>query len=440
MVTTVLAFLFVLGVLIFVHELGHFMAARRVGIRVLTFSLGFGPKLLKIKRGNTVYCISAIPLGGYVKMAGENPKDARTCADDEFMSKTKWQRFQVLIMGPAMNVLLALFVMAVVFYQGAPRPAYNKQAVVIGGFAPDSPAQAAGLQAGDRILAVDGDPVDHWEDFLITVGPKADRQVTLDVERSGSAVKATMTPVPQGRYRTGDIGAYPIFNPQVSGVAAGEPAEAAGLRVGDVVLAANGEANATYLRVLELIKSNPDTPLALEVRRNGTVQKIEVTPRRSGDAARIGATFGVEHTQISPGVWGAVKMSAAQNWDWTKLIGKTLKGLFTRDTPISQMMGPLGIAEMSGSMASAGWIPLFTFMALISLNLGLFNLLPVPVLDGGHIAIMALEGVARQDFSLDLKLKMMRVGLVLLLALMGTVIYNDLARLEWIQRLVVGAG
>ncbi len=145
--TTILAFIFVLGVLIFVHELGHFVAARRVGIRVLTFSLGFGPKLLKVKRGDTVYCISAIPLGGYVKMAGENPKDVRTGASDEFLSKSKWQRFQVLIMGPAMNVVLAIFVMAVVFYQGAPTPAYNKQAVVIGGFGRGVSREGRGIGA-----------------------------------------------------------------------------------------------------------------------------------------------------------------------------------------------------------------------------------------------------------------------------------------------------
>lgn len=438
--TTILAFIFVLGVLIFVHELGHFMAARRVGIRVLTFSLGFGPKLLKFKRGDTVYCISAIPLGGYVKMAGENPKDARSGAEDEFLSKSKWQRFQVLIMGPAMNVVLALFVMAGVFYQGAPTPAYNKQAVVIGGFGPHSPAEAAGLQVGDRVLAVDGDPVRDWEDFLITVGPKAGREVTITAERGGSTLDLHMTPVPQGRYKTGDIGTYPIFNPQVSGLVAGGAAQAAGLNVGDVVVSANGENNPTYQRLLELIQLHPEQSIALQVRRGSSLHDVAVTPRKSGDTARIGANFDIEHTQVHPGIAGSIKMSVAQNWDWTILIGKTLKGLFTRDTPFNQMMGPLGIAEVSGSMAEAGWIPLFTFMALISLNLGLFNLLPVPILDGGHITIMALEGVARQDFSFDVKMKMMRVGLVLLLALMGTVIYNDIARIEWIQRLVVGQG
>src|SRR5829696_963614 len=148
--TSVLAFVFVLGVLIFVHELGHFMMARRIGVRVLTFSLGFGPKILKFTRGDTEYCVSAIPLGGYVKMAGENPEDSRTGAADEFLSKTKWQRFQVLIMGPVMNLALALVVLAAVLYQGAPVAAFDANPVVVGGFTDDSVAKAAGLEIGDR--------------------------------------------------------------------------------------------------------------------------------------------------------------------------------------------------------------------------------------------------------------------------------------------------
>src|SRR5215218_2768991 len=156
--TTILSFLFVLGVLIFVHELGHFLMARRIGVRVLTFSLGFGPKLINVKRGGTEYCISLIPLGGYVKMAGENPEDSRTGAPDEFLSKGKWQRFQVLVMGPVMNLLLALIVMALVFYQGAQLPLFERQPVVIGTFSQDAVAEKAGLKPGDRIVSIDGDP------------------------------------------------------------------------------------------------------------------------------------------------------------------------------------------------------------------------------------------------------------------------------------------
>jgi regulator of sigma E protease len=162
---TILAFVFVLGVLIFVHELGHFMMARRIGVRVLTFSLGFGPKILNIHRGGTDYCVSIIPLGGYVKMAGENPEDQRTGASDEFLSKSKWQRFQVLVMGPVMNVVLALVVMTVVLYQGAQVPLFDQQPVVIGTFSDNSPAKAAGLQAGDQVVALDGRAIDNWDQF-----------------------------------------------------------------------------------------------------------------------------------------------------------------------------------------------------------------------------------------------------------------------------------
>src|SRR6266850_5875347 len=199
-VTTILAFLFVLGVLIFVHELGHFLMARRIGVRVLTFSLGFGPKLLKFTRGGTEYCISAIPLGGYVKMAGENPEEERTGAPDEFLSKGKWQRFQVLVMGPVMNLLLAVVVMAVVLYQGAPRPLFERQTVVIGAFAEGSPAARAGLAVGDRIVAIDGVPVENWDQYSTEIVPKAKRQVAVAFERNGRAGEVSVVPIGQGKY------------------------------------------------------------------------------------------------------------------------------------------------------------------------------------------------------------------------------------------------
>ena len=168
--TSFLAFIFVLGVLVFIHELGHFLAARRIGVRVLTFSLGFGPKVLTVKRGDTDYCISAIPLGGYVKMAGENPDDARTGAPDEFLSKSKWERFQVLIMGPIMNLLLALVVMALVLYQGAELPAFTEQPAVIGSVESNSPAEAAGIKPGDRIVSVHGREIENWDRLTMAIG------------------------------------------------------------------------------------------------------------------------------------------------------------------------------------------------------------------------------------------------------------------------------
>ena len=185
--TTLLAFLFVLGVLIFVHELGHFLAARRHGVRVLTFSLGFGPKILKVTRGDTEYCVSAIPLGGYVKMAGENPEDPRSGQPDEFLSKTKWQRFQILFAGPAMNILLAVVVLAFVLAQGAEVFTYLDQPPVVGAVLPDSPAAQGGIRRNDRILTVAGREVHTWEDLLIEVSTKPNRDVGVTLLRDGPA-------------------------------------------------------------------------------------------------------------------------------------------------------------------------------------------------------------------------------------------------------------
>jgi regulator of sigma E protease len=436
-VTSVLAFLFVLGVLIFVHELGHFLMARRIGVRVLTFSLGFGPKIIKFTRGATEYCISAIPLGGYVKMAGENPEDTRTGASDEFLSKGKWQRFQVLVMGPIMNLLLAVVVMAVVLYQGAQVPAYEQQAVVIGSFAEKSVGAQAGLQVGDRVVTVDGKSVDNWDQFGNAIITKAKREVSLGVVRSGRAVQVSVVPTAEGKYELGDIGVLPVIHPQIEDVSPGQPADAAGLRKGDVILGLDAVNDITYDDLIKTIRASENKPLEFHVRRGDTRTAITITPQRKGEQAMIGATIRqLETRTIDPGPLEAVKLSFAKNYEWTKMIFQTLGGLFTHETSVKQLMGPVAIADLSGTAAHAGWIPLFSLMAMISLNLGLLNLMPIPVLDGGHIFILALEGLARRDFSMKVKEKMLLGGFVLLLMLMVTVIYNDLMRIQWIEKLV----
>ena len=430
-------FILVLGVLIFVHELGHFLAARRIGVRVLTFSLGFGPKLLKFRRGDTEYCVSAIPLGGYVKMAGENPEDARTGASDEFLSKNKWQRFQVLIMGPVMNLALALVVMAFVLYQGADVPAFTQQQVVVGTVEADSPAQKAGILPGDHIIQVGSVAVDTWEEFGLETVTKANRPVKLTIIRAGKTIEVEVVPTAVGKYEEGVTGVIPPLRPQVASVQPGEPAETAGLRGGDVILAVNAEKPIVHARVIEIIRANENKPLQFEIQRDGSTLTIPITPLKFGDSVRIGAQIReLEVRIIQPNLLEAFKLSAQRNYDWAKLIVRTLAGLFTRDTPVKQLMGPVAIAGLSGEAAQAGWIQLFSLMAMISLNLGLLNLMPIPVLDGGHITILALEGLSRRDFSMKVKEKMLLGGFVLLLMLMVTVIYNDLARIQWIQKLI----
>ena len=435
--TSLLAFIFVLGVLIFVHELGHFLMARRIGVRVLTFSLGFGPKILKIRRGDTEYCVSAIPLGGYVKMAGENTHDGPTGASDEFLSKTKWQRFQVLVMGPVMNLVLAVVVLALVLHHGIQVPAFDSEPVVVGSFAEGAVAKAAGIQPGDRIIAVNGVEVPTWERFLTAVLPLAKRQVELAIDRNGRSERVTLVPAAVGKYELGDIGVQPVTRPQILGVVAGAPADQSGLRPLDVIIAVDGERDIGGERVVELIRSNGGRPLAIEFERAGARQTVSVTPRLIGDAQRIGANISPYEVQIvRPGPVEAMTMSIERNWNAARATVQSLVGLVTRETSVKQLLGPVAIADLTGTAASRGWVDLFSLMATISLSLGLLNLMPIPVLDGGHIAILAMEGVARRDFSMKAKEHMLAAGFVLLVTLMATVIYNDLMRIAWIERLL----
>ena len=433
---TLLSFLFVLGVLIFVHELGHFLAARRLGVRVLTFSLGFGPKILKFVRGDTEYCISAIPLGGYVKMAGESPDDPRSGAPDEFLSKTKWERFQILIMGPVMNIVLAVVVLAIVLAQGAELPAWEDQPPVIGAVKMNSVAERAGIMAGDRILTVAGDQVPTWQDMRIAVGTRANRPVALTLDRAGRTVSLEVTPSAEGRYEMGQLGVLPDTSPIALKV---EPADAAargGMKDGDAIYAVNGQRVITTTDLKEAIAAHPGDPIDVEVRRDGASQHLSITPEKRPTGGWIGITIVEASRSFKPGPFEAVRLSVVQNATSGVMIFKILGGLFTGSTSVRQLQGPVGIAQLSGESAEAGFIQLLSLMAVISLNLGLLNLMPVPVLDGGHILIMALEGVARRDFSMAVKEKMLLAGFVVLMMLMVTVIYNDLTRIAWIENLM----
>jgi len=434
--TTLFAFAFVLGVLIFVHELGHFMAARRVGVRVLKFSLGFGPRLVGFKRGDTEYVISAIPLGGYVKMAGENPDDPRSGRDDEFLSKTKWQRFQILIMGPLMNLILAVVVTAVVLMNGAEVPAFQSKPPVVGQVAPSSPALAAGIQRGDRITTVAGREVNTWEQFFIAVGTRASRETDVVLLRDGKEIAVKVTPIPQTRFEVGDIGVLPDSHPHVGSILPGSPAEKAGLKTGDVILKVDGAAITFSSQLVEAISKKANTLVTMRIVRADVEQDVQVTPELTGGRGRIGINIAEDVTRIKPGPVDALGMSLKRNYESAGLIFMTIGQLITRETSTRQLMGPLAIAQLSGESAQQGWMSLFALMASISLNLGLLNLLPIPVLDGGHIFIMALEGLARRDFSLRVKEKMFLAGFAVLLMLMVTVIYNDLTRIPIIERLM----
>jgi regulator of sigma E protease len=442
--TTLASFLFVLGVLVFIHELGHFLLARWNGVRVLTFSLGFGPKILKVQRGDTEYCLSIIPLGGYVKMAGENPEDPHTGADDEFMAKSKWQRFQILIAGPVMNILLAVVLLAGVLMQGADVLAYLDRPAVVGAVQPGSPAEKAGLVPGDTITRFGTADVRTWEHLDMAVAARPEREVDVTVIRNGREERLKIRPdltelrtLNNARFEVGTIGVLPDVYPSVASFVKGKPAESSGLAPGDLILAVDGERMVFRSQVAEAIsKKSGDKPIEFRIRRDGADQTIAVTPYKEGDATRVGVYMSEATRSFKPTPIEAIGMSVQRNIEMSGMILSTLKDLVTGEASPKQLMGPVGIAQLSGESAQAGWIALFGLMASISLNLGLLNLMPIPVLDGGHIFIMAIETISRRDFSLQMKEKMLFVGFVLLMTLMVTVIYNDLTRITWIENLM----
>jgi regulator of sigma E protease len=317
-----------------------------------------------------------------------------------------------------------------------------QQPAVVARVLDKSVMKPAGLQPGDLILTVDGDRVPTWEDFLNTMAGKSRRRVTIKIERGLQQLNITFVPVGTGRYDIVDIDGLdilPVLHPQIKSLQPETPAAQAGLRPCDVVLAAEGERDVTNKRLLEIIGANEGKSITIEIKRDAEIFQVPLAPRDiNGTVVNgIGADLSAyEIRTIKPGIWGALKMSLDQNWSWAKMIAQTLGGLFTHDTSVKHLLGPLAIADLSGMAAALGMLQLFSLMAMISLNVGVLNLMPIPVLDGGHIAILALEGVSKRDFSIKVKQKMLLAGFALLVMLMVTVIYNDLTRIQWIERLM----
>jgi regulator of sigma E protease len=286
---------------------------------------------------------------------------------------------------------------------------------------------------------VAGSDVDTWEQLFIAIGTRPNRDVPIVLQRDGREIELRVTPVvppSQSRFEIGDIGVLPDVHPHLTSVVAGQPGERAGLKAGDVIRAVDGELITFHTQFREAIAKRPEQPMTLTIGRDGVEQTIVVTPERSGSVGVLGVYLADQSVRLMPGPVEALQLSVQKNVESAGLIFQTVWGLLTRETSPKQLMGPVAIAQLSGESAQLGWIPLLSLMAAISLNLGLLNLLPIPILDGGHILIMALEGVARRDFSIRVKERMLLAGFVVLMMLMVTVIYNDLARISWIENLM----
>jgi regulator of sigma E protease len=260
--------------------------------------------------------------------------------------------------------------------------------------------------------------------------PKANTELDLVIDRAGVQQTLKVVPASETKYEFGKLGVGPVLRPQIANVRPGMPAERAGMRRGDVLLSIDGQKNITREQTIAIIRKHGETPVALQLERDGRPFEVNVTPEGEVGASLLGFDFyGFEFERVDPSIPQAFRMSLKQNWDSSLQIGKNLKGLITRETPVKQLLGPLAIADLSGSAARLGWRELLGLMTMISLNLAVLNLMPVPVLDGGQIAIILLEGVARRDLSVRVKERVTMVGAALILLLMVTVLYNDIARI-----------
>ena len=433
--SNVLSVIFVFGTVVIIHELGHFLMAKLFKIRVEAFAVGFGPRLFGFRKGETDYRVCAIPLGGYVKMSGENPHEELTGGIEEFLSRPKWQRFLVAVMGPVMNILLAVFLLTGVYYYKFEEPAWLTEPVISGIVEYDSPGEKAGILPGDRIVAVSGKKDIHWEQFVLEVATSAGRPLDLEIVRDGQTIHKEVTPEAQGRHRGGYIGIFPMTPPftslVVKNVMKGKPAAEAGILPGDkIIKVGNVDLIKEGKDLADVLKRTTSDPVLLTVVRNGHEITLSVTPYKENGRRLIG----IERDQTQKMVVQKLSLGQAfsesvrKNVQFTGLIFDILQRLFRREVSLRMIEGPIGIARQSGLAARSGFSDLLFLMAAISLNLGIMNLLPIPVLDGGVIAIILLETLIRRDLSLATRERITQVGVVMLIALAVIVTYNDIIK------------
>lgn len=437
---TLIGIVLVLGVVILVHEWGHYIAARFFGVRVDVFSIGFGPRLFGYKHGDTDWRVSALPLGGYVRMAGQDMTDVDsgdkppTGAADELMSKKRWQRAIISFAGPAVNLIFPLFLLTGYFIiKGQAYPKYTDQQLIVLGLPKDSPAAKAGLQAGDRITSLNGVSNPTWgtleSEFAKGV---SDRNFQLTYERDGQSHSADLNTAEMTEPTL--LFGYPPNRPLVGYVDKEKPAYRAGIRRDDVIESMNGKPLPNWQEMVSAIQKNGGAPAQVTVRRGSQTLNFTVSPmqgknERGESAWVIGISPGQEYSFRKVGVGEAVTSSVQMTGRGTVQVVDIVGKLVTGKLAVKQLQSVVGIANEAGHAVQEGTYAVVTLMAALSLNLGILNLLPIPILDGGHILLLSLEGIRRRDFSLAFKERFIQVGLVFLLVLIAYVMYNDVVRM-----------
>lgn len=423
------AFIFALGVIIFVHEAGHLLVAKSFKMRVLAFSLGFGKRIWGFKRGETDYRLSLIPLGGYVKLSGEDIAESDRSDPRDFLNQPRWQRILVYLAGPAMNGVLSVLLIAGLFMVGIEVPSLSSVPSIIGSVEAGSPGDRAGLLPGDRIVAIAGAKTKRWQDVAFPVMTSIGKPLAFEIERpslGGARQTVTVTPEKPADFDFGDAGIFPKLLPRVGALVAGAPAEKAGFQVGDEIRTIDGRALSSPGEFVLYVEEHAGRSVAVEVVRAGRSLTIPVVPADQGGKGKIGVQLTI--AQRYPPLQ-ALRESVRFNYDIARQSLTVIGKIFKREVAAKNALaGPIEIAAQSGAAARSGIKNLLYLMGVLSLSIGLLNLFPIPVLDGGQIAILLVESLFRHDLSLIVKERIAQVGLALVVLLMVTVLWFDLSK------------
>ena len=457
---SLVSMLVMLGVLVLVHEFGHFIVAKACGVRIETFSIGFGKRLTGFRRGNTDYRISLLPLGGYVKMAGEMGGDgtvpltgvttsgAVSRDSGDLNSKPRWQRILIACAGPAANFLLALVFMTIVFMGHNVVPNYLSQPAVVDYVQPNSAAAKAGLQHGDRILRFDGVENPTWQQIFEHAALNLNHSVSIQVERNGQQQDISLymqSPADPDNFSFQDVGLTPVEQNtplKVAMVQAGMPGAKAGLQAGDEIVSVDGTKLHSLPSMILYLQQNGSRPVTLSILRDGKPTTLTVTPQKATrDDGQPAYEIGF-FTDPSPSHTERLSLSAAISKSGREfaqestLVLNIFRRVATHQMSLRTLSGPVGIARETGYIASMpGWTPLISEAASISLQLGILNLLPIPILDGGVILFLVIESIMRRDMNERLKERVYQTAFVFLVLLMVFVLFNDLSKIPSLSRL-----
>ncbi len=442
------AFLAAIAILVTFHEFGHYWVARRCGVKVLRFSVGFGRPLYchVSPRTGTEWVVSVLPLGGYVKMLDK--REGTAIAEDEhgaeFTGKPLVQRAAIIAAGPAFNLLLAFLLYSLVFMTGE-----SGRRPLVGHVAAGSPAAAAGLQTGDEILSVGDQPIRTWQAFIVPLldSGLGDGVIALEVRRGDGGVAYPVIDVGPGLLKNEDVfgalGMHPLRStsrPVIGTVLEGSPAAAGGLRSGDRILRLGAEPVATWEGMSALIRARPGQSVAVEFERDGqrrqqavrieardqsgtSIGRIGVTPARDPELAeRLGVV-------VRYPVGESLVLGAERTWDFSVLTVRLIGQLLVGGASVKNISGPVGIAEFAGTSLMIGFAAFVSMLALLSVSLGILNLLPIPILDGGHLVYCLVEALTGRPVPPAVEAVGQRLGVAMLVGLMGLALYNDFARI-----------